>query len=84
MLPDCFTMPYHFVALPIPCNAQVPRDLGTFLQQEVGLRDSEIVEIERGEAVAKILDSRFDWRNHVIIPGWSANLPEPSAPQLKN
>jgi hypothetical protein len=60
-VPDAARLFHHallLVALAIACNAQVPRDLGTFLQQEIGLRDSEIVEIERGKAVAKILDSR--------------------------
>ncbi len=60
-LPDPARLACHILlllALNISCKAQVPRDLGTFFRQEIGLSDSEFVEIEKGKAVAKILDSR--------------------------
>jgi len=58
------------------CYSQTPEYLSAFFKQNIGLKDAEIARIERGEAVAKILDSPKP--SHVFVFGAISIKAQPS------
>jgi hypothetical protein len=54
---NCFRSTLLLLACAMTCHSQDTGQVHTFFKQNIGLTDSEIIDIDNGKAVAKILDS---------------------------
>jgi hypothetical protein len=57
LVTNCVCLAFLLLASAVACHSQDTGQLYTFFKQNIGLSDSEIAGIERGKAVAKVLDS---------------------------
>jgi len=74
---SCLRYVVVVIVLAAPSSSQIPARLHTFFQQNIGLKDSEIADIDHGKPVAKILESPTP--SEVFVFGSVFIKAEPSA-----